>query len=222
MMLEEFEKRIRVDHIEILYKLLGNLDENAIRIENTFKVKLVARDGELVIMGEAEIVEMVVDLIHKLLDAIAAGEIIDRQKLEYYMLMVQEGESDKLSHLTKSILCVTSRGKFVKPKTVGQQKYCESISKCDVTFGIGPAGTGKTYLAVAMAVKAFKNEEVSRIIITRPAIEAGENLGFLPGDLQAKVDPYLRPLYDALYEILGGESYLKFRESGKFFWAIQA
>lgn len=213
-MAEASERKILVESLDVLYKLFGNLDENIIKIESEFKVKIASREGEVLIIGEEPVVEIVETLMYKLLHLIKKGEHLDRQKLEYTMLMVKEGHGDKLAALTDSIVCVTSRGKMVKPKTLGQQKYIEAILKNDVTFGIGPAGTGKTYLAVAMAVKAFKNEEVSRIIITRPAVEAGENLGFLPGDLQMKVDPYLRPLYDALYEILGAETYLKFKERG--------
>ncbi len=213
-MAEAQEKRILVDSLDVLYKLFGNLDENITKIESEFKVKITSREGEVIVIGEEEIVEIVETLIYKLIQLIKKGEPIDRQKLEYTIMMVKEGQGDKLAALTDSIICVTSKGKMIKPKTLGQQKYAESILKHDVTFGVGPAGTGKTYLAVAMAVKAFKNEEVSRIIITRPAVEAGESLGFLPGDLQMKVDPYLRPLHDALYDILGGETYLKYKERG--------
>ncbi len=213
-MAETFERKILVENLDILYKLFGNMDENLIRIESEFKVKITSREGEVAIHGEETVVEIVEILLYKLIHLIKKGEPIDRQKLEYTMMMLKEGQGEKLAALTDSIVCVTSRGKMVKPKTLGQQKYIEAIGKNDVTFGVGPAGTGKTYLAVAMAIKAFKNEEVSRIIITRPAVEAGENLGFLPGDLQMKVDPYLRPLYDALYEILGTETYLKLKERG--------
>jgi len=212
--LETHERRISVDNLEVLYKLFGNLDENLMRIENAFKVKLASRDGEVIIIGEDQTVHVVEKLIEVLIGAIKAGEVLDAQKLDYFMTMFREGEGDKLPGLSDAILVVTSKGKFVKPKTLGQQKYVKAIQKHDVTFGIGPAGTGKTYLAVAMAVKAFKNDEVSRIVITRPAVEAGESLGFLPGDLQMKVDPYLRPLYDALYDILGTETYLKYKERG--------
>lgn len=213
-MAEAVEKRILVESLDLLYKLFGNLDENLIKIESEFKVKITSREGELLIIGEEAVVEIVEVLILRLISLIKKGEHLDRQKLEYTILMIKEGQADKLSALTDAIICVTSRGKMVKPKTLGQQKYAEAILKNDVTFGVGPAGTGKTYLAVAMAVKAFKNEEVSRIVITRPAVEAGESLGFLPGDLQMKVDPYLRPLHDALYDILGSETYLKYKERG--------
>lgn len=212
--MEAQELRIKIDNLELLYKLFGNLDENLICIENTFKVKIASREGEVIIIGEEHTLQVVSKLIEALVGAIRSGEILDRQKLEYFISMISEGEGDKLSSLSEAILVVSAKGKFVKPKTLGQQKYVRAIQKNDLTFGVGPAGTGKTYLAVAMAVKAFKNDEVSRIVITRPAIEAGESLGFLPGDLQMKVDPYLRPLYDALYDILGTETYLKYKERG--------
>jgi phosphate starvation-inducible PhoH-like protein len=149
-----------------------------------------------------------------LISIIKKGEILDEQKLDYAIGLARKNASEKLIELNENILCVTSKGRMIKAKTLGQQEYCQSILSKDVTFGIGPAGTGKTFLAVAMAIRAFKNKEVNRIIITRPALEAGENLGFLPGDLQDKVDPYLRPLYDALYEILGSETYLNYKENG--------
>lgn len=142
------------------------------------------------------------------------GERLDPQKVLYAMSLLEDNNTEKLAELYENVLCVTSKGRFIKAKTLGQQSYIEAIKKHDVVFGIGPAGTGKTFLAVAMAVKAFKNKDVSRIIITRPAVEAGESLGFLPGDLQQKVDPYLRPLYDSLYEILGVDNYLKYKERG--------
>ena len=211
---EKVDKRIKVGNTEMLHQLFGNLDEHAKAIEKEFGVSLVSRDGDIIIMGEDEDSTHVENLFAKLKDSILAGEKIDRQKLDYYIGAVKVGDSDELSGLDESVIAITSRGKLVKPKTLGQKKYYEAIQKNDVTFGIGPAGTGKTYMAVAMAVRAFKNEEVSRIIITRPAVEAGESLGFLPGDLQMKIDPYLRPLYDALYDILGADKYLKYKERG--------
>lgn len=211
---DRIDKRIKVGNVEMLHQLFGNLDEHAKVIEREFDVALTSRDGDIVIMGEDESSIQVENLFVKLKDSILSGEKIDRQKLDYYIGSVQIGDSDELSGLDESVIAITSRGKLVKPKTLGQKKYYEAIQKNDVTFGIGPAGTGKTYMAVAMAVRAFKNEEVSRIIITRPAVEAGESLGFLPGDLQMKIDPYLRPLYDALYDILGADKYLKYKERG--------
>lgn len=210
----ENEKRIPIGHIDILHKLFGNLDEYIILIEKAFDVKIVAREGDLIILGESDSSITVEKLIYQFLDLIRKEGGLDKQQVEYAINHIQSGSNQKLSDLTDAVICMTSRGKAVKPKTHGQMKYIEAIMKNDVTFGIGPAGTGKTYLAVAMAVRAFKNNEVSRIVITRPAVEAGENLGFLPGDLQTKIDPYLRPVHDALYDILGGEMYLKFKERG--------
>lgn len=209
------ENRIKVGNLEILHKLFGNLDENIKQIEAQFNIQITSRDGEIIIMGEDEEERIKVEnLFYNLVDAIKSGELIDKQKLDYYIQAVKEGDTEHLGQLNESIVCITARGKMIKPKTMGQKKYIDDIKKHDVTFGVGPAGTGKTYLAVAMAVKSFKAGEVNRIVITRPAVEAGESLGFLPGDLQMKVDPYLRPLYDALYDILGSETYLKYKERG--------
>lgn len=210
-----FEKRVTVEDQDMLHKLFGTLDQNIKVIMDTFPVKIASRDNEVVIIGEEqEMVTLVETLIVSLMETIKTGNYIDEQKLDYYINSVQEGDISKVAELNDEIIVVTSRGKFVKAKTFGQKKYYQSIQASDVTFGVGPAGTGKTYLAVAMAVRAFKNNEVSRIVITRPAVEAGESLGFLPGDLQDKVDPYLRPLYDALYDILGAETYTKYKERG--------
>ncbi len=208
------ERRIKVETQDSLYKLFGNLDENINLIMNRFNVQISSRNDEVIIIGNEKSVDMVYKLINALLDVIKSGNHIDEQKLDYYMSSVELGDLEKSAKLDDEVIVVTSRGKFVKAKTIGQKKYFKSILKNDVTFGVGPAGTGKTYLAVAMAVRAFKNNEVSRIVITRPAVEAGESLGFLPGDLQDKVDPYLRPLYDALYDILGTETYMKYKERG--------
>lgn len=211
---ERIEKRIKVGNADMLHELFGNLDENAKAIEKAFNIKLTARDGDILVMGEDAESDKVETLFARLKESVQSGEQIDRQRLDYVIGAVMQGDSDELSELGESVIAVTSRGKLVKPKTLGQKNYYEAIMKHDVTFGIGPAGTGKTYMAVAMAVRAFKKEEVSRIIITRPAVEAGESLGFLPGDLQMKIDPYLRPLYDALYDILGADKYLKYKERG--------
>lgn len=208
------ESRIRIDNMDLLHSLFGNLDEHVKKIENGLKVKISAREGDVVIRGNDENVESVRKLLLSLVEIIKKGEKIDEQKIDYALTLTQDDSSEKMVELNESVLCVTSRGKLIKPKTIGQQIYCKTIREKDVTFGIGPAGTGKTFLAVAMAVRAFKNQEVNRIIITRPAVEAGENLGFLPGDLQDKVDPYLRPLYDSLYEILGADTYLNYKERG--------
>jgi len=200
--------------MEVLHGLFGNLDEHVKRIEKAFDVTISARDGEVIVRGADDVVESVVSLLKNLMKIIGKGERLDDQKVDYAITLARNNTSEKMIELNNDVLCVTSRGKLIKAKTVGQQIYCKSIREKDVTFGIGPAGTGKTFLAVAMAVRAFKNQEVGRIIITRPAVEAGENLGFLPGDLQSKVDPYLRPLYDSLYEILGAETYLNYKEKG--------
>lgn len=208
------ERQIEISGAHMWQALFGNLDERAKKIEKAFNVRLVSRNGHLLIKGSKNDCSEVENLIRKLIQSIETGEVLDEQKLLYFIGAVREGMSDHLDELKDAVIAVTVRGKFVKPKTIGQKKYYEAIQKHDVTFGIGPAGTGKTYMAVAMAVRAFKREEVSRIIITRPAVEAGESLGFLPGDLQMKIDPYLRPLYDALYDILGTETYLKYKERG--------
>lgn len=210
-----FEKRILLDDINVLHKLFGNMDENIKNISREFDVEIASRGGEIIIVGkDNDELKLVETLLVSLIETINSGNEIDSQKIDYYISSVREGDISRVADLNDEIIIVTARGKFIKPKTFGQKKYYKAIMENDVTFGVGPAGTGKTYLAVAMAVKAFKNNDVSRIIITRPAVEAGESLGFLPGDLQTKVDPYLRPLYDALYDILGAETYLKFKERG--------
>lgn len=207
-------KRILLDDFGALHLLFGNLDENIKIIEKSFDVLIASRDGEIIIQGNQDNVDRADEVINIIIKNIKAGELIDRQRVNYVVQSVQVGEGGRLEDLTKSFICVTARGKYIKPKTLGQNQYIKSIQNKDVVFGIGPAGTGKTYLAVAMAVRAYKNNEVSRIILTRPAVEAGESLGFLPGDLQMKVDPYLRPLYDALYDILGADTYNSFKERG--------
>lgn len=214
MLQNEIMMRLKVDSLEVLAALFGNLDENIRVLEETYRVNISSRDGDILIVGTEEAGEKVKGILYSLMEIIRLGEKLDTQKIQYAMSLMEDNQSDKLVDLYENVLCVTSKGRFIKAKTLGQQTYIEAIRKNDVVFGIGPAGTGKTFLSVAMAVKAFKNKEVSRIIISRPAVEAGESLGFLPGDLQQKVDPYLRPLYDALYEILGVEQYLKYKERG--------
>lgn len=210
-----FERRVGVEDQELLYKLFGTLDKNIKVIMKTFPVMISSRDNDVIIVGDyQDTVTLVETLITSLMETIKTGNSIDDQKLDYYINSVVEGDISKVAELNEEIIVVTSRGKFVKSKTLGQKNYYKAIENNDVTFGVGPAGTGKTYLAVAMAIRAFKNNEVSRIVLTRPAVEAGESLGFLPGDLQDKVDPYLRPLYDALYDILGAETYMKYKERG--------
>ncbi|MBS7526770.1 PhoH family protein [Fusibacter paucivorans] len=207
-------KRIVLNDFSALHILFGNLDENIKTIEKHFDVNIASRDGEIIVKGDPNHISAVEEIIQILIRAIQAGEVIDQQKVNYVISTVKVGEGSRIEDLSKSFIVVTTKGKYIKPKTLGQNAYIKAIQENDVTFGIGPAGTGKTFLAVAMAVRAFKNNEVNRIIITRPAVEAGESLGFLPGDLQMKVDPYLRPLYDALYEILGADTYNNFRERG--------
>lgn len=207
-------KRIEIDNLSVLRTLFGNLDVNVRKIEDAFGVQINSRDGEISIGGAVGQVEAVEKLLGDLIQLLRSGERLDEHKVDYAIQLGLERKTEKLIELLDQVICVTSKGRLIKPKTSGQHVYYQSIMKRDVTLGIGPAGTGKTFLAVAMAVRAFKNQEVSRIIITRPAVEAGENLGFLPGDLQSKVDPYLRPLYDALYEILGVDTYLMYKEKG--------
>ena len=175
---------------------------------------LIARNGEVKILGEAAYVEKAENVLSQLLELSKRGNIIQEQNVDYALSLSFEDNTDGLLQIDKEIICHTLQGKPIKPKTLGQKKYVDAIRKQMITFGLGPAGTGKTYLAMAMAITAFKNNEVGRIILTRPAIEAGEKLGFLPGDLQSKIDPYLRPLYDALYQIMGAESFIKNSEKG--------
>ncbi|MCL1806491.1 MAG: PhoH family protein [Oscillospiraceae bacterium] len=208
------EQTINVERLEQVIALFGSFDHNIKLIEQTIGVKVINRDTELKILGEAENVYRAVKVVEGLLSVAARGEIISDQNIHYILGLVEEGAEDKLSQLGKDVVCVTAKGKPVKAKTLGQKKYLDAIEGNTVTIGVGPAGTGKTYLAVAKAVTAFRQKEVSRIILTRPAVEAGEKLGFLPGDLQSKVDPYLRPLYDALFDMLGAETYHKFVERG--------
>ena len=213
-MRQKTEKRVNMNEVDYTAELFGNYDENIKIIEEKYQVSIVLRQGEIVILGELEKANAVEQLLHNLIEILRAGERLDLQKINYAIKLLEEGQENQLSSLLEGVLCISARGKQIKPKTLGQKKYVEAIKSNDVVFGIGPAGTGKTYLAMVMAVTAFKNKEVSKIILTRPAVEAGESLGFLPGDLQEKVDPYLRPLYDALYDILGAELFLKYKERG--------
>ncbi len=208
------EQVISVDRLEQIILLFGSFDSNIRLIEQTLGVTVVNRDTDLKISGEPENVLKAMKVIEGLLSFVARGEQLNEQNVRYVMSLVDEGAEDKLSELGQDVICVTAKGKPVKPKTLGQKKYVRAIGKNTIAIGVGPAGTGKTYLAVAMAVTAFRKKEVNRIILTRPAVEAGEKLGFLPGDLQNKVDPYLRPLYDALFDMLGGETYNKYLERG--------
>lgn len=206
------EQSISVNKIDHISELFGNFDENIILIENQFHVKIANRGDDLKIGGDAADVKLAVKTVSMLIKLMEQGETINGQNLRYLISLVREGKEDKFTELNRDCLCITARGKPVKPKTIGQKQYIEAIKSNTIVLGIGPAGTGKTYLAVAMAVAAFKNKEVSRIVLTRPAVEAGEKLGFLPGDLQEKVDPYLRPLYDALFDMMGEETFQKLLE----------
>ncbi|WP_114298524.1 PhoH family protein [Anaerobacterium chartisolvens] len=194
--------------------LFGNFDENMRVIEEGLGVKVISRDNIMRIVGSSEAVEKARMVIKRLADIAGRGDTITKQNVSYLLRLADEGQLEKADSYLGEYICLTAKGKQIKYKTHGQKIYVDAIKQNDIVFGIGPAGTGKTFLAVAMAVTAFKNKDVDRIILTRPAVEAGEKLGFLPGDLQNKVDPYLRPLYDSLYEIMGAESYQKYLEKG--------
>ena len=210
-----FEQTVNIDRIEHIVNLFGNFDENIIKIEKEFNVSVSTHSSEIKIKGETENVLAAVRVVQGLLHLIDKGEVITDQNLHYVFTLVKENKEEKLNLITDSeCVFITSKGRPVKPKTLGQKKYLEAITNNTITVGVGPAGTGKTYLAVAMAVQAFRQKQVSRIILTRPAVEAGEKLGFLPGDLQQKVDPYLRPLYDALFDMLGAEAFARYQERG--------
>ena len=209
-----FEQVINVDRMEQTVSLFGSFDENIRLIESQYNVKIISRGSEIKVNGDVENVSKAVRAINGLLTLINRGEALSEQNVRYVLSLVNEGNEDKLCEMTGDCVCITAKGKPIKPKTLGQKKYLECIKNNTITLGAGPAGTGKTYLAVAMAVNAFRAKEVNRIILTRPAVEAGEKLGFLPGDLQQKVDPYLRPLYDALFDMLGAESFQRYQERG--------
>ena len=208
------EQTIKVDRMEHIISVFGSFDRNLRIIETELGVKVLDRDDMIHICGEAEDVILAEKAINGLLTLAAKGENIDSQNVRYIIKLVKEGRETQIGELAGDVICITAKGKPIKPKTLGQKEYCDAIAKNTITLGIGPAGTGKTYLAVAAAVAAFRAEEINRIILTRPAVEAGERLGFLPGDLQSKVDPYLRPLYDALFDMLGPDTYQKFLEKG--------
>ena len=208
------ERIVNADRIEDLVAVFGSFDENIKFIEEAFQITIINRGTDLKVTGEEEAAYKAVRTLEGLLSLASKGEIIDEQRVRYLITLVQEGNESQVSQMAKDVVCITAKGKPIKAKTVGQQEYMKAIMKNTVTIGVGPAGTGKTYLAVAAAVAAFRERTVNRIILTRPAVEAGERLGFLPGDLQNKVDPYLRPLYDALYEMLGAETFQKYQERG--------
>ncbi len=200
--------------LEMYLSLFGMNDQNIALVEQECRVTIQLRGAELIITGEDADTALAETVILKLCDLLAQGENLDRTKIRYAIALAREGSADRIDEILRSVVAITHRGKQVRCKTVGQQKYVQAIRDHILTFGIGPAGTGKTYLAMALAVAALKNKEVERIVLTRPAVEAGEKLGFLPGDLNQKVDPYLRPLYDALYDFMGIDSYQKLLERG--------
>ncbi len=209
-----FEQTFSIDRMEQAVTLFGSFDENIKLIEKEFSVAIICRGSDIKIQGDEENTDKAKRVIKNLLFLINKGEIINEQNIRYVIAMVKEGNDDKLTALNSDCICISAKGKPIKPKTLGQKKYVDAIKKNTIVIGVGPAGTGKTYLAVALAVNAFRAKEVNRIILTRPAVEAGEKLGFLPGDLQSKVDPYLRPLYDALFDMLGPENFQKYQERG--------
>lgn len=207
------QKKFIVSEEKFERELFGNFDENIKLIENALSIDVILREGNIVLMGEEKNLDLALKLMTELHDTVSNGKSLDKQSITYSLSLLLEGSEMKIKEL-EDVIILTKKGKPIQPKTLGQKEYVELIEKNDITFGIGPAGTGKTYLAVAMAVKAFKRDEVSRIILTRPAVEAGESLGFLPGDLKDKVDPYLRPLYDALFDMLGADRFNKYLERG--------
>ena len=209
-----YEYTLNLDRMEQAIRLFGNFDENIRIIEKEYSVTVVNRGDSLKICVEPDKAALAAKAIEGLILLLNKGEELNEQNVRYCISLVNEGSDDRISSLASDCICITMSGKPVKPKTLGQKKYIDMINGNTVVFGVGPAGTGKTYLAVAMAVKAFRAKDVTRIILTRPAVEAGEKLGFLPGDLQQKVDPYLRPLYDALFDMLGADSFQKCQEKG--------
>lgn len=208
------EKSVELDSIELAAAIFGNCDQNVKLLENEFHVTAVCRGSLLKFTGEPKDVEAAVHAVDGMVTLMQNHTPLEEQTVRYCISLARGGEEKRLRELNDDFVAVTAKGRPIHPKTLGQKEYLSAIRANSITFGVGPAGTGKTYLAVAMAVKAFKSKDVSRIILTRPAVEAGEKLGFLPGDLQQKVDPYLRPLYDALYEIMGAENFMKNMEKG--------
>ena len=208
------EQRISIVRLEQAINLFGSFDENIRLIESEFHVTVANREGELRVNGEPEDTMLACKALSALLTLSSRGEAINEQNVRYVIGLARSGQEEKIGELTQDVICISAKGRPIKPKTIGQKEYVDSISQNTVTIGVGPAGTGKTYLAVAAAVAAFRERKINRIILTRPAVEAGERLGFLPGDLQSKVDPYLRPLYDALFDMLGAETYQKYLERG--------
>lgn len=208
------ERSIVIHNNQTIKEIFGEYDDNIQIIEKELNINIIIKNDEVRLFGDTESVIMGEKLIYNLIEIVQKQKRLEKQDLRYAILLILQGKEDRLKELLNEVVYVTASGKSIKPKTLGQKRYIDSIKCNDVVFGIGPAGTGKTYLAMTMAVQAFKNREVNRIILTRPAVEAGENLGFLPGDLQEKVDPYLRPIYDALFDILGFETYEKLMDKG--------
>ena len=209
------ELNISLERLEDAISVFGSFDENIRLIEHELGVTVVSRDSMLKVSGDdAEHVMLATHTIENLMALAAKGEVINEQNVRYVLQLVRSGKESQVQQLAGDVICITAKGKPIKAKTMGQKRYVDAIKDNVITLGIGPAGTGKTYLAVAAAVAAFRAKEINRIILTRPAVEAGERLGFLPGDLQSKVDPYLRPLYDALFDMLGAETYNKYLERG--------
>lgn len=213
-MSEIIERNIETDSMEMIMELFGAFDKNIKLLEEETGVTIVARGTRIDIVGEKEKTALVSDIIDRLMEIIKKGERIDTGRIRYVVELAMEGRQDLVGKILSDVVCTAWDGKQIRCKTYGQKKYVDAIRKYDIVFGIGPAGTGKTYLAMAMAVNAYKQKQVAKIILTRPAVEAGEKLGFLPGDLQTKIDPYLRPLYDALFDLMGAETYLKLLEKG--------
>ncbi len=211
---KEIERIVNAERVEDLIAVFGSFDENIKHIEDALSVTIVNRGTDLKVSGGEENVDKAVRTLEGLFSLASKGEQIDEQRVRYLITLVREGNDAQVAQMAKDVVCITAKGKPIKAKTVGQQNYMKAITKNTITIGVGPAGTGKTYLAVAAAVAAFRERTVNRIVLTRPAVEAGERLGFLPGDLQNKVDPYLRPLYDALYDMLGAETFQKYQERG--------
>lgn len=207
------QKQFQIYESEFERELFGNFDENVKLIEKHLKIDILLREGKIVLIGEEKNVDLAMKLMNELHSMVKSGKKLDRQSITYSLDLLFDGNEEKMKEL-ESTIAITKKGNPVQPKTLGQKEYVNLIENNDITFGIGPAGTGKTYLAVAMAAKAFRNDEVSRIVLTRPAVEAGESLGFLPGDMKDKVDPYLRPLYDALFEMFGADKFNKLLERG--------
>ncbi|MBE7000399.1 MAG: PhoH family protein [Ruminococcaceae bacterium] len=205
---------IEVERLDDIIGLFGSFDENIRLVEQHLQVNVTNRETQIRITGDLEQVAKAAKVVEGLLGLVKRGETVDKQRVMYLIMLVSDGEEAKIDELGSDVICVTAKGRPVKGKTVGQKNYINTIKKNTVTLAVGPAGTGKTYLAVAMAVGAFRDKQINRIILTRPAVEAGEKLGFLPGDLQNKVDPYLRPLYDALFDMLGAETYQRYLERG--------